>query len=603
MKVYFFAFLYCVLTRTCDIISIEVDDYMRIKKSISKSNTYYSIIKDYTNVNGKRSTKIVENLGNQFDIEARFGKDNTFDKINEYIKSLEDEKIIVHHSFDSSKRIPLNTKLSFNCGYLFLQSIYYSIGIDKICNKIEEKYKFTFDLNEVLSNLIYSRIIWPASKLSTYRQSQNFLEKPSFELQHIYRALQYLSQEFDLIQEELFSNSSKIIDRNYKVIYYDCTNFFFYTEEDEFRRYGISKQHQPLPLVQMGLFMDADGLPIALNINPGNTSEQKTLIGTETKIVNNFSLKGKNIIICTDGGLASDDNKLFNTKDGRGFIITQSIKKLKQETKDWVFDNDGWRILGDMSKIYNLEEIKNNEELSKKYYETIFYKEKEYDTDKVKQALIVTFSLKYQAYHQNIRKKQLERAYKIIDSGEKIKTNKNQNDPKRFIKVTHSTKDGKKAEKEEYSIDLDKIAEETKYDGYYGVTTNLIDDTEKIVKVSKGRWEIEESFRIMKDDFDSGTVYLSREDRIKAHFITCFISLFIYRLLEKKLDNNYTSSEILKTLKEMNVRELKGDGYIPTYERTTLTDDLNNIFGLNIDREIITYKKIKKFLRHSKTGN
>ena len=574
---------------------------MRKKITKSKNKVHYSIIRDYTNLDGKRSTKIVENLGNQEDVEERFGKIDTLKKIDEYIKTLEEEQEIINHSFSTNRKIPKNKRLSFNCGYLFLQKLYYSLGLDEVCENIQKKYKFQFDLNEVLSNLIYSRIIWPSSKLSTYNQSKKFLEQPNFELQHIYRGLEYLAKEFDYIQEQLFDRSNKIINRDYKVIYYDCTNFFFYTLENEFQKNGISKQHQPYPLVQMGLFMDADGLPFALNINPGNTSEQKTLIPSELKYLSKFNLKSKNIIVCTDAGLASDQNKSFNARNGRGFIITQSIKKLKEKTKKWIFENDGWRIVGNISKTYNLDEIKNNDDLYKKYYNTCFYKETEYDTDGVKQSLIVTFCFKYQVYHQNIRNKQIERAYKLINDGGEIKTTKNQNDPKRFIKATHSTKEGKNADNTEYSIDLNKIAEEAKYDGYYGVTTNLVDDTEKIIKINKGRWEIEESFRIMKHDFDSGTVYLSREDRIKAHFITCFISLFIYRLLEKKLDNKYTTFEILNCIRDMELRELKGDGYIPNYERTDLTDALNEIFNLNLDCEITTYKKIKKFLRQSKS--
>ena len=531
-------------------------------------------------------------------INYNFGHVGHIDKINEYILSLKQGKVSV--DFDPNKQIPPNTDFEFNCGYLFLQDLYYSLGLNKLCDSIKSKYKFEFDLNDVLSNLVYSRIIWPSSKLSTFVQSQKFLEKPKYDLQHIYRGLEYLSKEFKIIQKELFNRSNKIINRNYKVIYYDCTNFFFYTDENEFQKYGISKQHQPLPLVQMGLFMDSDGLPFAMNINSGNTSEQKTLIPTEKEFLEEYDLKGKNIIICTDAGLASDDNKLFNTKEHRGFIITQSIKKLKQKTKDWALDSSGWRILGNIKDIYNLDDIRSNEVLRKAHYETIFYKETEYETNKVKQALIITFSFKYEAYHKNIRNKQIERASKMIKDGATIEKKKNPNDCRRFIKAYHTTEDGVVANEVTYGIDQNVVKEESKYDGFYGITTNLNDDTSKVIKAMNGRWEIEESFRIMKEEFDSGTVHLSREDRIKSHFLTCFISLFIYRLLEKKLNNKYTVYQIVNCLRGMNLRELKGEGFIPAYTRTELTDDLHHVFGFNTDSEITDYKKIKKIFRQTK---
>ena len=582
---------------------------MRLKKTITKSNTTYCIIMDYKNLNGKRSTSVFEALGNDNDLINRFGKENTMDKVQEYIDSLnktikENKELPVKLLLDPNKQIEKDINRTFFSGHIFLRKIYYQLGIDKICKEIKKQYHFTFDINSIVECLIFARIIWPSSKLSTYEQSKKFIGNYDFDLQHVYRTLTYLAKEIDHIQKDLFNYSNKVIDRNYKVIYYDCTNFFFYTEENDFQRYGISKQHQPLPLVQMGLFMDADGYPFAMNINPGNTSETKTMIPSEEKFLNDFDMKGKNIIVCTDAAMSSDDIKRFNVKDGRGFIITQSIKKMSDYLQKYALDKKGWRKLGNIKDTFDLEKIANDKKSKEENYETIFYKEIECETKSVKQTLIITFSFKYQEYQNKIKQHQFDRAIKLVEetnrknkntkNTEKIKISKNPNDPKRFIKETRTTDTGEIACNIEYMVDQKILEEEQKYSGLYGITTNLINDTQTVIKVLHNKWEIEESFRIMKEEFDTGTVYLSREDRIKGHFITCYLSLFIYRYLEHQLNDKYTVYEIVKKLQEMKMLELKGKGFVPLQTRDDLTDDLHAFLGLNTDTEIITYKKIKE---------
>ena len=344
----------------------------------------------------------------------------------------------------------------------------------------------------------------------------------------------------------------------------------------------------------MGLFMDGDGLPLSYNIYPGSQNEQKSLIPEETKIINNFKLDNTKMILCTDAGLASDEIKRFNTKDNRGFVITQSLKKLKNEYKEQVFDKNNWRISYDFKNVYNLNDIMCDDSLKEKYYDTLFYKIIQTETKSIKQDLIVTFSFKYFDYNRNIRNNQIERAKKSIENNNITRKGKNQNDYRRFIDSISSTENGEVAENVSFAINQDTIKNEEQYDGYYALTTNLVGDINEILKIVKGRWEIEESFRIMKSDFLARPVNLSREDRINAHFMTCFISLFIYRLLEKKLDYKYTTSQILKTLRNMELIEVKGCGYIPGYVRTSLTDDLHETFNFNTDYEITSYKKIKK---------
>ncbi len=570
---------------------------MRLKISKSKNTTLFYIIKDYTR-NGKRSTKIVKRIGNLDDIKIMAGNTDYMAWLKDYVKQYNEEHcksetIIIKKN--NKKLISMNNKISFNIGYLFLKKLYNQLKLNNICYEIQNKYKFQFDLNEILSYLVFARIIYPSSKLETFRQCQNFIEQPKFKLHDEYRALNYIAENMDFIQEQLFNNSKDVVKRNSSIIYYDCTNYFFEIDkEDNIRKYGISKEHRPNPIVGMGLFMDGDGLPLSCNIYPDNQSEQKTLIPEETKIINNFKLDDTKMVLCTDAGLASDEIKKFNVKDNRGFVITQSLKKLKDEYKIQVFDKNDWRIPNDLKNVYNLENIINDESLKEKYYDTLFYKVIQTETKSVKQDLIVTFSFKYFDYNRNIRNNQIERAKKSIETNNVTRKGKNQNDYRRFIDSINSTDNGEIAENSSYSIDEDLIKEEEKYDGYYALTTNLIGDINQILKIVKGRWEIEESFRIMKSDFLARPVNLSREDRIKAHFMTCFISLFIYRLLEKKLNYKFTTSQILETLRGMNVLEIKGDGYIPEYIRTDITDELHELFDFRTDYEINTYKDFKK---------
>lgn len=570
---------------------------MRLNVRTRDNYKYYTIIKDYTTLDGKRTTKTFEKLGNQKQVEERFGKNDTLNKIKEYINglNLESKEELIYKEFNPNKKINYNNKKRFNIGYLFLNKIYNDLNIKSICNYIEDKYKFEFDLNEILSYLVFARIIYPSSKLETFKQCQNFIKAPIFKLHDEYRALNYLASNIDYIQEKIYENSKKVLKRNSKVIYYDCTNYFFeINTEDDLRRYGVSKEHRPNPIVSMGLFMDGDGIPLSFNIYSGNKSEQETMIPEESKIINNFKLDDSKVIICTDAGLASDDIKNYNTKDGRGFVITQSLKKFKNEYKEQVFNKKEWRLPGDLTHLYNLDEINEDEILRDKYYDCLFYKIIQTETKSVKQDTIVSFSFKYYDYNQNVRNSQIERAQKNIDSNNVSRKGKNQNDPNRFIREIKTTETGEIASEANYMINQELIDEEAKYDGLYAVSTNLIGNVEDILKITKGRWEIEESFRIMKSDFLARPINLSREDRIRAHFITCYIALLIYRILEKKLEYKYTTTEILKTIKNMEMLEHKGLGYEPLYERTKLTDNLHNVFNFNTDYEIISYKKMKK---------
>lgn len=571
---------------------------MRLKVSKSKNAASLYVIKDIV-VDGKRTSKIVEKLGTYDELLEKLNGQDPFEWAKQYIEELnkkeEENKRAVLIPYHPTKFIEKDSQRCFNGGYLFLQQIYHQLGMHEICKKITEKHSFSYNLDSILSRLIYARIIYPASsKLATHQLSKNFIEQPDFELQHVYRALDIIAKETDLIQSQLYKNSLKVLKRNSGVLYYDLTNYFFEIEQESgLRQYGHSKEHRPNPIVQMGLFMDGDGIPLAFGINPGNTNEQVTLKPLERKILKDFQLS--KFVLCTDGGLASLENRRFNDLAGRAFITTQSIKKLKDHLKRWALDPEGWRLSGD-NRIYNISEL--DEE---RYFSHTFYKERWIKENGLEQRLIVTYSIRYKDYQNKIRERQINRALQAVNTNPyKIKKT-NPNDYKRLIKKTNITTEGEAADKEVFSIDQDLIAREAQYDGFYAVCTNLEDDASQIIRINHRRWEIEECFRIMKNEFKTRPVYLSRDDRIVAHFTTCFLALVVYRFLEKKLENRFTTSEIIQGLRDMNFFEVRGEGYVPTYTRNDFTDALHDAFGFRTDYQIVTLRYLKKILKKTKS--
>lgn len=574
---------------------------MRLQIVKSKNAQSLYVVKTVYS-NKKRTNKVIEKLGTYENLRKKLYPDEPIEWAKKYVEELNKQElegtrnIIV--KYNPTKIIEKDTQKLFNGGYLFLEKIYYELGLDKICKQISEKYKFEYDLNNILSRLLYGRIIFPSSKLATFNLSKQFIEQPNFELQHIYRALEIISRENEMIQSELYKNSLKKAKRNTAILYYDCTNYFFEIEQEEgLKQYGPSKEHRPNPITQMGLFMDGDGIPLAFNISAGNTNEQGTLTPTEEKILKDFELS--KFIVCTDAGLASTDNRKFNNKDERAFITTQSVKKLKKHLKEWALTKTGWKLSGDL-KEYDISKLEETEETIEKYKNKVFYKERWIKEDGLEQKFIMTFSLKYKYYQRQIRNNQIERAQKAMNN-KNFKLEKcNQNDYKRFITKTAVTKDGEVADKKVLSLNMKQIEKEEQYDGFYGVCTNLDDNAEEIIKINQRRWEIEESFRIMKSEFKARPVYLSRDDRITAHFTTCFLALVLHRYLEKELEEKYTATQIIDTLRNMNLVKHNEDGYIPVYTRTDITDDLHKKFDFRTDYEIVNKKNLKNILKKIK---
>jgi transposase len=580
---------------------------MKLTVSRSQNSETYYIQKSYRTDSGKSSTKTVERLGTIEDIKARFGSEDPIGAARAYMKELsaaerrEREDVVV--KFKPGVLIAKDEQRSHNGGYLFLQKIYYELGLDYICKKIAKKHKLVqYDLNGILSMLIYTRILYPGSKRSSLEDARRFFEQPECKLEQVYRALSLLASEFNSIQADVYKRSQKLGKRNTSVVYYDLTNYFFeWEEEGGLVQFGHCKEGRPLPIVQMGLFMDHDGFPLAMCIEPGNTAESTTLKPMETLLKEKFGLS--KLVVCTDGGLSTYENRKNDSVGERSFITVQSLKKLKKHLQEWALDSKGWHVAGS-DEEYDISTLD-----SKEHYETLFYKERWDPTpistgETLEQRIIVTFSFKYQEYLAYVRDRQVARAQALLAKGKGATSKKKSpNDAKRYIKAEHCTQDGEVAQYESYSLNQEMIDQESRFDGFYAICTDLEDPAPAIIKLNGGRWIIENGFRIMKADFDARPVYVRRDDRIKAHFLTCFLALLIYKYLEKKVNRggkHFTTSEIVDTLRGMDFLSIPGEGYVPTYTRTDLTNNLHGSAGFRTDCQIVTRQKMRSIISQTK---
>ena len=470
--------------------------------------------------------------------------------MNEEYRSGRSEFIV---TMDFNERIPstdspCSNSTSLNIGYLYLKDIYAKLNLSDFFKSVSSDRKITYDCNKICQFLTYARILDPASKYGTYDKLDTYYEKPQVEYQHMIRFLDILDRNSDKYLKHLFDNSENIVKRDTSVMYYDCTNYFFETEKPDeeivdevtgeiilgLRQFGISKENKTSPIVEMGLIMDSRGIPISMCIHPGNTNEQLTAVPLEKEVIKMTG--NKKFIYCADAGLGSYNIRKFNDMGGRAYIVTQSVKKLGQEIKDIVFNDSNYRLLSNDDAI-TLKEMRtfnkksaNNLSLYNDFaykvipantaMDTGLYEEKVYKkgrTKKVKakgtlhQYIIVTFSRKMMEYQRTIRERQLERAKKLLRLKDPEKIKKGPNDIRRFLKNTSS-------DTANYVLDMDKIHEEEKYDGFYAVATNLDDSAKDILAVAQNRYKIEDCFRIMKTNFDARPVFLRKPERIRAHF-------------------------------------------------------------------------------------
>ena len=505
---------------------------------------------------------------------------------------------------ESSFEIPANLMLDpmkkrrVMLGYIFPQSVYYSLGLDMVMRGIRNESKVTYDFNRIMRDLIIGRVLSPLSKSSTYEKAFSFPEPPDYDLQHVYRSLSLMAKSFDLIEEKAFKGMKKYADVDTSVTYYDCTNFYFeIEEEDGFRTYGKSKENRPNPIVQMGLFLDRNGLPISMCINPGRTNEQKTMIPLEKLMTERFGIE--KFVVCADCGLSGKRNLRFNSTENHGFVVTKSLKKVSEDVRARLMGDGGWKRFGDASgRLYSLKEIREDANLR----DVIFYHDERFamGSDGFEERIVTTYCGRLREYQRSVRERQLQRAMELVRQG-KIRKGVNQNDVRRFIVVDSVTENGEVAEKKVFSIDRERFEEESEYDGFYAVTTDLDDDPGEIIRINRGRWEIEESFRIMKSDFDGRPVFVSREDRIRAHFLTCYLAFMIFRIIEQKLnkgDVRYTDPEILRTLRDYEAIDAE-NFYVGAMEGKAVRA-LESTFGLVGSMTALSKAQFRRLVARSK---
>lgn len=608
---------------------------MKLSYNRNSKNPIYYISQSIRN--GKKTTSFnVCKIGKHSELLAQ-GIENPLEyaknQVKKYNNSLLEEKVSYSIDINFEEKVSPSVEntsksLSSNIGYFYLQYFYSKLKIKNLLNDISKDRKFNFNLNDITRFLVFDRILYPKSKLATVNNLNFYYEKPEFSHQNVLRAMDVLSDNYDLFLNHLFTESNNIVKRDTSVCYYDCTNYYFEIESPDeqyfddvtgeylygLRQYGPSKEHRPNPIVEMGLFMDKDGIPITMGLFPGNMNEQKTVANLETKMIK--SLNNKKLIYCGDAGLGSASIRTFNDMGGRAFIVTQSIKKLSESLQNELLKDEGFKLLSsdDETTISKLKEFdktdpKNIHLYNDKAYKSVFVdsnidlgliEEKKLKNGKtklvkskanLKQRIIITYSRKMAEYQKIIRNKQIERAKILISKGvDDIR--KGPNDIARFIKNANE-------EKNTYVLDQDRIEQEEKFDGFYAIATNLLNDSAKeIFEINDQRYKIEDCFRVLKTNFDARPVYHRLDNRIVAHFMICYTSLLIYRLLEKKLKEkgyHFTTNEILTTLKNMNISNVKDRFYQANYAGGNVLNALCNTFKLQLDKKYYLPKNLKKF--------
>jgi len=584
---------------------------MRLQISKTKNAESFYVVRSVYE-KGKRTNVIYEKLGTLPQVKEKAGNKDPYEWAKEYIEALDQkelsekqENVILelspNHSMDS------NRKVKYKGGYLFLQKLFYQMGWNQISAKVKDGTNSEIPLNAILQMLLYTRILFPGSKKASWELAEDFLpaaREEKTELHQVYRALDLIASNSDKIQEMVYKSTEKVFKRNTDVLYYDCTNFFFEIEnEDDFRKYGHSKENRPNPIVQMGMFIDGDGIPLAVIVFPGNKNEQASLKPLEQKILKDFELS--KFIVCTDAGLASTENRLFNSRKDRKYVVTQSLKTLPGPVQEWALEPKGWSLEGDPhNRTYNLFDI---DEIQHK--DSIFFKEQIVDIAGLTQRLLVTYSIKSRDYQRSIRQRQIDRAIKTVEKKPHELDHTRQTDYRRLIQLSFLTDDGEISTNKHLNLDTETIAKEEKFDGFYGVCTNLLPLTpdspdgtsaQEILRINHMRWQIEDCFRDMKTEFKSRPVYLSRENRIQAHFLLCSLSLILLKYLEKSISDHgytdFTTEQLLSQLKAADMLHFKGFGYVPAFNPSPLMTALQDALSLHINADIIPEKTLKKMI-------
>ena len=591
-----------------------------------RPHTIY-VLKSFRDNTGKSTTRRVETLGSEEEIERKYGCPDGLEWARAYVERLNEEEKLskekVRIELSATERISAGEQVSYGCGDLLLLPIYNALGLPQVCEGIVSGTKVKYNLNEILETLVMLRLLSPCSKLSSYGLGKKRFRKMTCALEDVYRALSLLSAHIDDIQAAVWKNSQKIIRRDTRVIFYDCTNYYFEIEDDDpagidprhpkrpagIRRRGKSKEHRPNPIVQMGLLMDADGIPLSFIIFAGNESEQPSLQKIEEMIADKFGLN--EFVISTDAGLSSEDNRRYNTTEGREYIAVQSLPRLPEADRTHALDRRGWRVAfrapgqGPVDpsdpgrEIFNLDEIDLMAERHTKFYKEIIVEKrlKGRKNTARPERIIVTYSHDFALYLRHKREERIKAAEKIVRN-RLVNSRQAQNDPRHYVDTIYVTPDGQQAEHISMSINQDIIEQEERFDGFYAYGTSLDDDAVDILRARSFHYEIEHLFRTTKSFLDSRPVYLQRSDRIRTHFLICFLAMVILKILQKQLAMpDISIDRLISTLRDLKLAHIRGAGYIPLFERDELTDRLQEITGICIDTQIIKQKTLNSLYR------
>ena len=603
---------------------------MHLSPAKPQEGKIYYIAKSFRNERGISTKKNMFRLGTLDEIRRREGVSDAWQWAQEELARRNEEERIGRQKLkielSPSKRINTGECVKYSGGDLMLIPFYNALGLPQICREIQTYTRTEYSLNEILESLVVSRILYPCSKKGAYELNKKRIRPTSFGLEDIYRALSLLSSHIDDIQARVWSNSQKITDRNTRIIYYDCTNYYFEIEDNDkdfvdkqtgeyipgLRKRGKSKENRPNPIVQMGMLMDGDGMPLSFIIFPGNESEQPSLQKIEEMVANKFGLN--EFIISTDAGLGSENNRRYNMTEGREYITVQSLPSLPKADQDMALAPEGWRIafrdsalppidpFNPERKIFNLSEIDLDAERHTRFYKEIIV-DKCMDGDKStarQERVIVTYSHDFALYLRHKREERISSAQKIVNRRQ-TKSRQSQQDPRRYVATEYITKEGIKATNVKMALDQKAITADQRFDGFYAYGTSLDDDAADVLRARSFHHEIEHLFRTTKTFLEARPVHLQRQDRIRSHFLICFLAMVIIKILQKKLHmHELTIDQLILTLRSIEFDYFKSIGYRPLFERNEITDRLQQIAGITIDTEIVETKRMNKLYRNIK---
>jgi transposase len=572
---------------------------MHLRKANNKKTgrTYLSIVHSYRDPEGKTKSKVIQSLGYldalikiypdpiaHFTVEAR--------KMEEKRKA----SASVTVTLDFNERVDNRTSNRKNYGYVVFSKIYHELEIDRFLDNARRHKPFTFNTEAIMRLLVYARLLYPGSKRASFLIKDRFFERFDFTIDDVYDGLTHFDQISGQLQQHLHEQVVDQYQRKTELVYYDVTNYYFEIDrQDEFRRNGCSKENRKSPIVQMGLLMDMDSLPISYKLFPGNTHDSQTLMPMLAEIKKRFNTK--RIIVVADKGLNSGDNIAFNTALGDGYIYSKSIRGASADFKSWVLDESGYRPLGNNYKL------KSKIVPDAKIQVTVAQagKKKKKKSITIEQKWLAFYSEKYAVRAKRKRDEVIAKANLMIQNPAKYKSIRDYG-AAGYIKNIRLDKDTGEILNtgDVLYLNQERIAEEEQLDGYYAIVTSELDDKdESIIEKYQGLWRIEETFKVSKSVLGTRPIYLRTQGHINAHFLICFISLLIARIVEKRLDGKYTIERITDTLQNVACSRINQNIWLFDYA-DDLTDAINDVFDVDIGRKFVTLQNIKKYLSFSK---